>query len=68
MPGAKVVKALESAGFTVTRITGSAHVMHHPDGRTVSVHIHAGRDIPKGTLRGILANIGLTPDEFRALL
>jgi predicted RNA binding protein YcfA (HicA-like mRNA interferase family) len=63
-----VVKALESAGFTVTRIKGSAHVMHHLDGRTVSVHVHAGQDMPKGTLRGILITVGMTPDEFRALL
>jgi len=68
IPGAKVAKALESAGFTVTRIKGSAHVMHHPDGRTVSVHIHAGQDMAKGTLRGILSSIGMTPDEFRNLL
>jgi len=42
--------------------------MHHPDGRTVSVHIHAGQDMAKGTLRGILSSIGMTPDEFRNLL
>jgi predicted RNA binding protein YcfA (HicA-like mRNA interferase family) len=68
IPGAKVVKALESAGFVVERITGSHHVMQHPDGRAVSVPVHAGRDMPKGTLRNILAIIGMTPDEFRALL
>jgi predicted RNA binding protein YcfA (HicA-like mRNA interferase family) len=32
------------------------------------VHVHAGQDMPKGTLRGILNAIGMTPDEFRALL
>jgi len=42
--------------------------MHHPDGRTVVVPAHAGQDMPKGTLRGILATIGMTPDEFRKLL
>jgi predicted RNA binding protein YcfA (HicA-like mRNA interferase family) len=68
VPGAKVVKALESAGFAVTRINGSHHVMQHPDGRAVPVPVHAGRDMPKGTLRNILAIIGMTPDEFRAVL
>jgi predicted RNA binding protein YcfA (HicA-like mRNA interferase family) len=66
VPGAKVVKALESAGFTVARINGSHHVMQHPDGRTVPVPVHAGQDMPKGTLRNILTIIGMTPDEFRA--
>jgi predicted RNA binding protein YcfA (HicA-like mRNA interferase family) len=66
--GAKVVRALESAGFAVTRINGSHHMMRHPDGRSVAVPVHSGRDIAKGTLRGILASIGINPDEFRKLL
>ncbi|HEY6309583.1 MAG TPA: type II toxin-antitoxin system HicA family toxin [Streptosporangiaceae bacterium] len=37
VPGAKVVKALERAGFTVVRISGSHRVMRHPDSRTVVV-------------------------------
>ena len=66
--GAKVVKALESAGFVVVRISGSHHVMRHPDGRSVAVPVHGSKDLLKGTLRGILASVGMTPDEFRALL
>ncbi len=68
VPGVKVVRALESAGFVVTRIKGSHHFMRHPDGLVVSVPVHTGQDIPKGTLRQILTSIGMTPDEFRALL
>jgi predicted RNA binding protein YcfA (HicA-like mRNA interferase family) len=68
VPGAKVVRALERAGFTVVRISGSHHVMRHPDGRTVVVSVHAGRDIAKGTLRNILAIIGMGAGEFRQLL
>ena len=68
IPGAKVVRALERAGFTVVRISGSHRVMRHPDGRTVVVPVHAGRDIAKGTLRNILAIIGMDAEEFRKLL
>jgi predicted RNA binding protein YcfA (HicA-like mRNA interferase family) len=68
VPGTKVVRALERAGFTVTRVSGSHHVMRHPDGRTVVVPVHGGRDVPKGTLRNILAIIGMTADELRKLL
>ena len=63
-----MVKALESVGFVVARINGSHHVMRHPDGRSVAVPVHAGKDLLKGTLRGILAAVGMTPDEFRSLL
>jgi predicted RNA binding protein YcfA (HicA-like mRNA interferase family) len=66
--GAKVVRALERAGFTVARISGSHHVMRHPDGRTVVVPVHAGRDMPKGPLRNILAIVGMTAEKFRQLL
>ena len=66
--GAKVIKALERAGFTVIRISGSHHVMRHPDGRTVVIPVHAGRTIPKGTLRNVLAIIGMTAEELRKLL
>ncbi|HYZ56253.1 MAG TPA: type II toxin-antitoxin system HicA family toxin [Streptosporangiaceae bacterium] len=68
VPGAKVVKALERAGFTVTRVSGSHHVMRHPDGRTVIVPVHAGKDMAKGTLRNILSIVGMTADELRKLL
>jgi predicted RNA binding protein YcfA (HicA-like mRNA interferase family) len=68
VPGAKVVRALERAGFTVVRISGSHHVLRQPDGRTVVVPVHAGRDIAKGTLRNILAIIGMDAEEFRKLL
>jgi predicted RNA binding protein YcfA (HicA-like mRNA interferase family) len=68
VPGAKVVKALERARFTVARISGSHRVMRHPDGRTVVVPVHAGHDIAKGTLRNILAIIGMDAEELRKLL
>ncbi|SNQ49470.1 YcfA family protein [Frankia canadensis] len=68
VPGAKVVAAFERADFTVARISGSHHVLRHPDGRTVVVPVHAGKDLPKGTLRNILSIAGMTVEELRSLL
>ena len=68
MTGANVVRALRRAGFGVERINGSHHVMQHPDGRGVPVPVHQGKDLPKGTLRSILAIISMTPEEFRTYL
>jgi predicted RNA binding protein YcfA (HicA-like mRNA interferase family) len=42
--------------------------MRHPDGRSVVVPVHAGRDLPKGTLRNILAIVGITAGDLRKLL
>jgi predicted RNA binding protein YcfA (HicA-like mRNA interferase family) len=65
--GAQVVRALERERFQIARISGSHHIMKHPDGRSVSVPVH-NRDMPKGTLRNILLVIGMSDDQFRALL
>lgn len=66
--GDRLVKALERAGFKVARIAGSHHILRHPDGRGTTVPVHKGRDVAKGTLRGILNDIGLTVDELQQLL
>jgi predicted RNA binding protein YcfA (HicA-like mRNA interferase family) len=66
--GDQVVKALERAGFSVARIRGSHHIMRHPDGRNTTVPVHSGRDVRPGTLRGILADVGMRVEEFRTLL
>jgi predicted RNA binding protein YcfA (HicA-like mRNA interferase family) len=68
LPGIRVVRALERAGFKVTRVRGSHHMMRHPDGRSVSVPVHSGHDMPKGTLRSVLSIIGMDVDELRELL
>jgi predicted RNA binding protein YcfA (HicA-like mRNA interferase family) len=68
LPGARVVRALEKAGFKVARTAGSHRVMRHPDGRGTTVPVRTGRDLAKGTLRGILADVGLTVDELEELL
>jgi predicted RNA binding protein YcfA (HicA-like mRNA interferase family) len=62
--GDRLIKALERAGFTVTRVKGSHHRLKHPDGRSTTVPVHAGKDVPKGTIRAILEDTGLTVDDL----
>jgi predicted RNA binding protein YcfA (HicA-like mRNA interferase family) len=66
--GERIISALERAGFKIARVSDSHHVMRHPDGRGTTVPVHRGRDVAKGTLRGILADIGLSVEELRDLL
>lgn len=68
LPGERVVRALERAGFKVARVRGSQHIMRHADGRGTTVPVHQGRDVAKGTLRGILSDIGMSVDELQGLL
>ena len=67
--GRQVISALERAGFHVARVEGSHHHLTKPGHLwVVTVPVHAGRDIPSGTLRNILRQAGLTPEEFARLL
>ena len=65
-----VIRALRKAGFEVTRIKGSHHIMRRRNdpSRGTVVPVHAGKDIKRGLLRKIIADAGLTVDEFKALL
>ncbi|WP_436527294.1 type II toxin-antitoxin system HicA family toxin [Actinoplanes sp. HUAS TT8] len=66
LPGTRIVRALERHGFKVARISGSHHILRHPDGRGTTVPVHHGRDVAKGTLRGILNDVGLSIEELGA--
>lgn len=68
--GQRVVKALVRGGFVVDRVVGSHHVLIKPDDptRTVTVPVHAGRDLKPGTMRAIIRQAGLSVEEFTALL
>lgn len=58
MAGKDLVKRLKEQGWTLDRINGSHHIMIKGD-REVSVPVHAGRDIPTGTLHRLLKLTGL---------
>jgi predicted RNA binding protein YcfA (HicA-like mRNA interferase family) len=62
--GVRIVRALERHGFKVARVAGSHHIMRHPDGRGTTVPVHGSRDVAKGTLRGILNDVGMTIAEL----
>jgi predicted RNA binding protein YcfA (HicA-like mRNA interferase family) len=68
--GRQVIRALMRAGFVVDRIAGSHHVLMHPRDprRTVTVPLHAGHDLKRGTLRSIIRQAGFTVEEFVDLL
>ncbi|WP_198036899.1 type II toxin-antitoxin system HicA family toxin [Nocardia sp. BMG51109] len=68
MPGRKVIRALEKCGWRLVRTRGSHHLMRHPDGREVVVPVHQGRDLKRGTLRGILKEAFMTVEELTKLL
>lgn len=69
LKGREVVRAFERAGFMVVRTSGSHRIMKHPEKPgTVSVPMHAGKDIKAGTLKGLISAAGMTKEEFWQLV
>lgn len=64
----ELVKFLKKIGFFEHSEKGTSHlVFKHADGRRTIISRHS-KDIPSGTLRSILKDISISPDEFRKLL
>jgi predicted RNA binding protein YcfA (HicA-like mRNA interferase family) len=72
LPGLRareVVRVAEAVGFVFDRQRGSHAVYYRAaDKRRVVIPMHGGVDLKPGTLRGIIADMGMTPDEFAARL
>ena len=64
----KLVSILKKSGFIEHHQTGSHLYLWHPGRqRMTSVPMHVG-DLPRGTLRAILRQTGLTEQRIRDLL
>jgi len=67
--GRDVVQALRRLGWVVVVQEGSHVQLRNPvRGGRVTVPVHAGETIGPGLLRSILAQAGLSRDEFRDAL
>ncbi len=65
----QLIRAMERAGFFVHHIRGSHYYLRHPDkpGVLVTIPYHS-RDLKRGTMRAILRQAGITPEELRSFL
>jgi predicted RNA binding protein YcfA (HicA-like mRNA interferase family) len=63
----KMSKILLRLGFQCIRQRGSHEFFRHPDGRATVVPMHKGRDLPRGTIRNILKDISITPEEYEQI-
>lgn len=64
----EVLRRLMRAGYVKWRQAGSHLSLYRAsDNRTVTVPMHFGRDVPRGTLRAIIREAGLTVESFLEL-
>ncbi len=68
LPYREVKRRLEAAGFVVHSQRGShvKFIREDPEGLRVVI-VPAHREVAVGTLRSVLRQAGLTPEEFEAL-
>jgi predicted RNA binding protein YcfA (HicA-like mRNA interferase family) len=62
-----MIRFVERHGFSVVRTRGSHHFMARGEQRT-SVPSHGRRSLKIGTLRSILRDNEMSPDEFERLM
>ncbi|MEA3344166.1 MAG: type II toxin-antitoxin system HicA family toxin [Patescibacteria group bacterium] len=65
----QLIKALNKLGFYKHRQKGTSHlILIHSDNRRTTIPIHPGKDIPRGTLKGILKDLEISNKAFIDLL
>jgi predicted RNA binding protein YcfA (HicA-like mRNA interferase family) len=65
-PGKEMVRFLRGQGFTVVRVRGSHHFLERGEQHT-SIPVHGNVVLKIGTLRAILRDIDMGPEEFERL-
>ncbi len=65
--GRELVRVLQKLGFQFDRQKGS-HMMLFRENPPTTLSIPDHRELDRGTLRALLRQAGVTPDEFQRLL
>ncbi|MBI4599233.1 type II toxin-antitoxin system HicA family toxin [Candidatus Uhrbacteria bacterium] len=63
----QLASALQCLGFALVRQRGSHAIYRHTDGRMAVIPMHS-KEIPLGTLRGILDDIGVSLEVLQVHL
>ena len=65
----KIIRIAQSLGFEFDRQKGShAIYLRMSDKRRIVIPVHKGRDLKPGTIRGLIDDMGLSVEEFVAML
>jgi predicted RNA binding protein YcfA (HicA-like mRNA interferase family) len=65
---AEVISAIERAGFSLARQSGSHKIYKNQAGKRVTVPFHSGKILHPKVLRNILRDADLTVEKFQELM
>lgn len=66
--GKLLLKILLGLDYKLDHIQGSHHILRRSDGKRTTIPIHSNKEIPKGTLLGILTDLDISKEEFIRIL
>lgn len=63
--GRELCRAVERKGWRHSRTNGSHHIFTRDEGESsLSIPVHAGKDVPIGLQRGLMKQAGLTDADL----
>lgn len=65
---AEAIRALEKAGFSFSRQSGSHKIYKNKEGKRTTVPYHSGKILHPKTLKSILRDADLTIEKFKELI
>ena len=57
-------KIVYKLGFEMVHRKGSHTVWRHEDGRTTTIPIHSGKELPRGLIKSILKDVELNVEDY----
>jgi len=66
--GKQLLKILLGLDYNLDHIQGSHHILRRFDGKKIIIPIHGNKEIPKGTLLGILTDLDISKEQLISLL
>jgi len=66
--GKQLLKIFIGLGYILDHIQGSHYILRRFDGKKITIPIHSNKEIPKGTLLGILTDLDISKEELVILL
>lgn len=64
----EVIRAIEHAGFTLSRQSGSHKIYKNQEGKRITVPFHSGKILHPKVLKNILRDADLTVERFQELM
>lgn len=68
MNAAEAIRAIEKAGFILTRQSGSHRIYKNTEGHRITIPYHSGKELHPKIIKNILKEADLTIEEFLEMM